>query len=64
MISENKLYLILDDLHKHNRNKDDLIIHYINNRLNKSIISYNKELEDYSHMLLNNNSMFLLKRLK
>ena len=60
---ENKLNSILVDLHKHNRDRNDLIINYISQRLNKSIVSYSRELEDNSHMLLTNDNMYLLKRL-
>lgn len=60
---ENKLNSILVDLHKHNRDRNDLIIDYISQRLNKSIVSYSRELEDNSHMLLTNDNMYLLKRL-
>lgn len=63
MTLENRFKQILQDLNKHKRNRDDLIIYYINNRLNKSLITYNKELEDHSHILENNDNIFLLKRL-
>lgn len=63
MTLENKLNSILMDLHKHNRNRNDLIIDYISQRLNKSIVSYSRELEDNSHMLLASDNMYLLKRL-
>lgn len=63
MILENRFKQILQDLNKHKRNRNDLIVYYINNRLNKSLITYNKELEDNSHILENNDNIFLLKRL-
>lgn len=63
MILENRLNNILNDLSNHKRNKLDLISYYVNIRLNESMISYNKELEDYCSILLNNNNMYLLKRL-
>lgn len=63
MILESRLQQILKDLNKHKRNRSDLTIYYINNRLNKSLITYSKELEDSSHVLENNDNVFLLKRL-
>lgn len=63
MILESRLQQILKDLNKHKRNRNDLTIYYINNRLNKSLITYSKELEDSSHALENNDNVFLLKRL-
>ena len=63
MILENKLNSILEDLSKHNRNKNDLIVFYINKRLDRSTLSYIKELEDNNHILLSNKDIYLLKRL-
>ena len=63
MILENRLNNILNDLSNHKRSKVDLISYYVNIRLNESMISYNKELEDYCSILLNNDNMYLLKRL-
>lgn len=63
MILESRLQQILKDLSRHRRNKNDLMIYYINNRLNKSLATYSKELEDCNHMLESNSNIFLLKRL-
>lgn len=40
----NNLNEILDDLSNHHRNKDDLKLSYLNERLNKSLSTYYKEI--------------------
>ena len=44
MILENKLYCRLNELSNHKRDKSELMTYYINKRLDKSIITYSKEL--------------------
>lgn len=41
---KNKLYNIIDELSKYERNKEELLTLYINERLNKSLQTYYKEI--------------------
>ena len=56
----NNLQLILRYLELHKNNKEALLYKYINERLNKSLISYYKELQNSINFLdLKNESLVL-----
>ena len=59
----NKLYNILDDLSKYKHNKDDLFPMYVNERLNKSLQTYYKEITNSFNYLKYKDSNTILKRL-
>ena len=60
---KNKLYNILDDLSKHKRNKEELLPLYINERLNKSLQTYYKEITNSFNYLKYKDSKDVLNKL-
>lgn len=60
----NELYDIKDELSHFKRNKKDLIIQYINERLNKSLETYYKTLIESIKYAEKQNELKLLRTLK
>ena len=47
---QNKLYKIIDELNQHKRTRDDLELYYITTRLDRSLQTYIKELDNTSRL--------------
>lgn len=60
---KDKLYNIIKELSSYKRNKNDLLAQYINERLNKSLQTYYKELIDSFDHLKYKDSSNILKKL-
>lgn len=60
---KDKLYNIIKELSFYKRNKNDLLAQYINERLNKSLQTYYKELIDSFDYLKYKDSSNILKKL-
>lgn len=60
---KNKLYNIIEDLNKHKRNKDDLLIEYVSERLNKSLHVYYGQLMNSFNFLKYKNSQTVMKNM-
>lgn len=54
---------ILDDLSKHHRSKKEVFMACVEERLNKSLETYQKELDDTFGFLSRRNELRLLKRM-
>lgn len=54
---------MLNDLQGYKRNKDDLLLHYINERLDTSLVNYYKDLDNSLNYLSRRNELRLLKKL-
>ena len=59
----NNLECILKDLNQHKRNKNELIIFYINERLTKSLKSYYDELSVAVNYLNKKDEISLLRKM-
>lgn len=57
------LYSMLEDLSKYHRDKKVLLTYYINQRLNKSLETYYKDLSNSFEYLTNKNDFKVLKNI-
>lgn len=62
-MNEDELLKILSDLQVYNRPKNELLLHYVQERLNKNLISYYKKLSQSVEYLAQRNSKNVLNRL-
>ena len=54
---------MINDLQSYKRNKEDLLLHYVNERLDTSLTNYYKELDNSLEYLSRRNELKLLKKL-
>lgn len=58
-----QLFSVLDDLHKHHKNKSEVMQECINKRLNDSIKSYYDELTKSCEFLQKKNELKVMKKM-
>ena len=54
---------MINDLQSYKRNKEDLLLHYVNERLDTSLTNYYKDLDNSLEYLSRRNELKLLKKL-
>ena len=54
---------MINDLQPYKRNKEDLLLHYVNERLDTSLTNYYKDLDNSLEYLSRRNELKLLKKL-
>lgn len=63
-MTKDNLYDILEELNQYKRDKSQLIVFYINERLNKSLETYYKTMINSFNFVAKQNELKLMKSLK